>query len=73
MTFKQGAIVHDEISGRTGQYMDKIGTQIHMRPLGGGREWAAPASRVRLATPEECASAQAALLAQAGPSPAGRQ
>ena len=62
--FKQGDVVFDEESNKVGQYMDKVGGQIHLRPLGGGREWPVPATRVRLATPEECASAQAAMLAR---------
>jgi hypothetical protein len=64
MTFKEGTVVFDMESDRVGVYMDKVGSQAHLRPLGGGREWPVPAAYVRLATPEECASAQAALLSK---------
>jgi len=67
MAFKKGTVVIDLARKKVGVYMDKIGTQIHIRPLGGGCEWQVTSAYVRAATPEECASAQAALLAAPAP------
>ncbi|MGW6913779.1 hypothetical protein ACWGB8_08155 [Kitasatospora sp. NPDC054939] len=38
---RAGEAVHDRRTGRIGIYMDTIGGEHYLRPLGGGREWTA--------------------------------
>lgn len=50
----RGDLVVDTKSGRLARVMaDDFGTQLQLRPPGGGREWDAPADRIRPATTAE--------------------
>ncbi|MFH8405605.1 hypothetical protein ACH4FX_12630 [Streptomyces sp. NPDC018019] len=55
-----GQIVFDTAQRRVGRVMDKVGTYIQLRPLGGGREWDADPERLRPPTPRELLSARLA-------------
>ncbi|MEU3849547.1 hypothetical protein [Streptomyces sp. NPDC029554] len=52
-----GTLVYDPRTNRVGEYQDRIGPYVMLRPVGGGREWQADAARVREATPDERLSA----------------
>ncbi|MFH9469058.1 hypothetical protein ACH4LT_17535 [Streptomyces clavifer] len=55
-----GAAVHDSGSGRVGLVMGHQGPYVQLRPLGGGREWDADPTHVRLVSRDELLSAQLA-------------
>lgn len=69
MTFEVGTVVIDTCRDRVGTVMDEIGSRIHIRPLGGGREWDVKSEYVRRASDLECRAAQARLLTRAVPIP----
>ncbi|MER6050038.1 hypothetical protein ABT168_21760 [Streptomyces sp. NPDC001793] len=58
MTYRQGAYVWDELHGRVGVVMEGNWCgKVHLRPVGGGKEWTSPARMLRLATRPEKAAA----------------
>ncbi|MEV7779299.1 hypothetical protein [Kitasatospora sp. NPDC088351] len=68
---RAGELVLDGRTGRTGIYMDTIGGEHYLRPLGGGREWTTRPDRVGPA-PEavpEPRTAQEPQTAQTGADP----
>lgn len=64
LAFPVGTVVVDTVRNAMGTFQDQLGSKAHLRPLGGGREWEVDASKVREATPEECAIGQQRLLAR---------
>lgn len=48
-----GAIVYDPRTRKVGEYRDKAGPYVMLRPVGGGREWEADPALIRPATQEE--------------------
>ncbi|MFD7981866.1 hypothetical protein ACFV4M_00610 [Kitasatospora indigofera] len=36
---RRGEVVLDTLNGRTGVFMDRVGTVVFLRPAGGGVEW----------------------------------
>jgi hypothetical protein len=52
-----GALMYDPATRKVGEYQDKAGPYVMLRPVGGGREWEADPARIRLASPEERLSA----------------
>ncbi|MGW0865364.1 DUF7848 domain-containing protein [Streptomyces sp. NPDC002611] len=52
-----GSLVYDPHTHKVGEYQDKTGPYVMLRPVGGGREWQADPARIRPATPEERISA----------------
>jgi len=55
-----GVTVRDTLHDRVGVVMGHEGPYLQLRPLSGGREWDADASRVQLLTPAELLSARVA-------------
>ncbi|MFJ8593243.1 hypothetical protein [Streptomyces sp. NPDC093598] len=52
-----GTLVYDPRTRKVGEYQDRTGPYVMLRPVGGGREWQADPARIREATPEERLSA----------------
>ncbi|MFF4985134.1 hypothetical protein ACFY3O_34455 [Streptomyces sp. NPDC001046] len=52
-----GTLVYDPQTNRVGEYQDRTGPYVMLRPVGGGREWQADPGRIRPATPDERLSA----------------
>ncbi|WP_353479686.1 hypothetical protein [Streptomyces sp. ALI-76-A] len=52
-----GTLVYDPQTRKVGEYQDRTGPYVILRPVGGGREWQADPARVRAATREERLSA----------------
>lgn len=52
-----GTLVYDPQTCNVGEYQDRTGPYVMLRPVGGGREWQADPARIREATPEERLSA----------------
>jgi hypothetical protein len=52
-----GTLVYDPQTCKVGEYQDRTGPYVMLRPVGGGREWQADPARIREATPEERLSA----------------
>ncbi|MFE7896633.1 hypothetical protein ACFU3E_03645 [Streptomyces sp. NPDC057424] len=52
-----GTLVYDPQTHKVGEYQDRTGPYVMLRPVGGGREWQADPARIREATPEERLSA----------------
>ncbi|WP_342456401.1 hypothetical protein [Streptomyces coeruleorubidus] len=48
-----GTLVYDPETRKVGEYQDKTGPYVMLRPVGGGREWQADPARIRVATLEE--------------------
>ncbi|MET9758732.1 hypothetical protein ABZ016_06700 [Streptomyces sp. NPDC006372] len=48
-----GTLVYDLESRKVGEYQDRTGPYVMLRPVGGGREWQADPARIREATREE--------------------
>jgi hypothetical protein len=65
-----GTLVYDPQTCKVGEYQDRTGPYVMLRPVGGGREWQADPARIREATPEErppspvpgCATCEALAL-----------
>ncbi|MFI6529368.1 hypothetical protein [Streptomyces uncialis] len=57
-----GGLVIDTARERMGQVMDTVDGRIHLRPLGGGREWTVDPGHVRPATEAEVPAAKVALV-----------
>jgi hypothetical protein len=55
-----GAAVRDTRHDRVGVVMGHEGPYLQLRPLNGGREWDADATRVQLLSPAELLSARVA-------------
>ncbi len=55
-----GTTVHDMLLGRVGVVMGRVGPNLQLRPLYGGREWNADPGSLRLLGPEEVLSARVA-------------
>jgi hypothetical protein len=53
MTYRTGVFAVDTSTGKLGQIMDTTGLHVHLRPVGGGKEWTCPPKALRLATREE--------------------
>jgi hypothetical protein len=53
-----GALVYDPVTRKVGEYQDKAGPYVMLRPVGGGREWQADPARIRPATAAERLSAE---------------
>jgi hypothetical protein len=56
--WETGTLVYDPQARKVGEYRDKAGPYAMLRPVGGGLEWQADPSLIRLATPEERLSAE---------------
>ncbi|MFD4258780.1 hypothetical protein ACFWR9_14365 [Streptomyces sp. NPDC058534] len=71
-----GTVVVDERTNRTGVVMDRVGTYLQLRPVGGGREWDADPAHVRAASSAERLRASVAAANARSralpPDPAGR-
>ncbi|OUC98613.1 hypothetical protein [Streptomyces swartbergensis] len=52
-----GTLVYDPVTHKVGEYQDRTGPYVMLRPVGGGREWQADPARIREATLEERLSA----------------
>jgi hypothetical protein len=52
-----GTLVYDPQTRKVGEYQDRVGPYVMLRPVGGGREWQADPARIRAATQEERLSA----------------
>ncbi len=52
-----GTLVYDPQTRKVGEYQDRVGPYVMLRPVGGGREWQADPARIRAATREERLSA----------------
>ncbi|MFD5832989.1 hypothetical protein ACFWHV_05380 [Streptomyces collinus] len=52
-----GTLVYDPQTCKVGEYQERTGPYVMLRPVGGGREWQADPARIREATPEERLSA----------------
>ncbi|WP_063786039.1 hypothetical protein [Streptomyces sp. MMG1533] len=52
-----GTLVYDPQTRKVGEYQDRAGPYVMLRPVGGGREWQADPARIRAATREERLSA----------------
>ncbi|MFH9015971.1 hypothetical protein ACH4C6_31915 [Streptomyces sp. NPDC017943] len=52
-----GTLVYDPRTNRVGEYQDRTGPYVMLRPVGGGREWQADPGSIRPATPDERLSA----------------
>lgn len=48
-----GTLVYDPATRKVGEYQDRTGPYVMLRPVGGGREWQADPARIRVATLEE--------------------
>ncbi|MFD5160415.1 hypothetical protein ACFWMJ_20460 [Streptomyces hawaiiensis] len=48
-----GTLVYDPHTRKVGEYQDRTGPYVMLRPVGGGREWQADPERIREATPDE--------------------
>jgi hypothetical protein len=46
-------LVYDPAARKVGEYQDKVGPYVLLRPVGGGREWEADPARIRPATASE--------------------
>ncbi|SER80353.1 hypothetical protein SAMN04487983_1022103 [Streptomyces sp. yr375] len=57
MQHESGALLYDPATNKVGEYQDRSGPYALLRPVGGGREWQADPTAVRLATPAERMSA----------------
>ncbi|WP_313904426.1 hypothetical protein [Streptomyces sp. 15-116A] len=53
-----GTLLYDRRMRRVGEYQDRVGPYVMLRPVGGGREWQADPEAVRPATLEERLSAE---------------
>ncbi|MFJ4768515.1 hypothetical protein ACIP88_05265 [Streptomyces uncialis] len=56
----RGDVVVDTARRRMGQVMAELHGRIHLRPLGGGREWTVDPDHVRQATEAEILAAKVA-------------
>ena len=45
--------MYDPATRKVGEYQDKVGPYVLLRPVGGGREWEADPAQIRLATAAE--------------------
>jgi hypothetical protein len=54
---ERGELVYDPATRKVGEYQDKAGPYVMLRPVGGGREWEADPEQIRPATPAERLSA----------------
>ncbi|MEU0200240.1 MULTISPECIES: hypothetical protein [unclassified Streptomyces] len=52
-----GTLVYDQRARRVGEYQDRSGPHVMLRPVGGGREWQADVAEIRVATLDERLSA----------------
>ena len=52
-----GTLVFDPHTRKVGEYQDRTGPYVMLRPVGGGREWQADPARIREATLDERLSA----------------
>ncbi|MGW0496767.1 DUF7848 domain-containing protein [Streptomyces sp. NPDC003007] len=52
-----GTLVYDPQTHKVGEYQDRTGPYVVLRPVGGGREWQADPARIRPATLDERLSA----------------
>ncbi|GAA2763812.1 hypothetical protein GCM10010103_28530 [Streptomyces paradoxus] len=52
-----GTLVYDPHTRKVGEYQDRTGPYVVLRPVGGGREWQADPARIREATLDERLSA----------------
>ncbi|MEU2538221.1 hypothetical protein [Streptomyces iakyrus] len=52
-----GTLVYDPQTCKVGEYQDRTGPYVMLRPVGGGREWQADPARIREATLDERLSA----------------
>jgi hypothetical protein len=50
---ERGALVYDPVRRKLGQYQDKAGPYVLLRPVGGGCEWEADPAQIRPATDAE--------------------
>nr|WP_251075399.1 hypothetical protein [Streptomyces sp. ISL-12] len=50
----------DTARNRVGEYRDRVGTRVYLRPVGGGKEWTADPKYVREATSVEMLSVRVA-------------
>ncbi|MFG2886621.1 hypothetical protein ACGFYV_30700 [Streptomyces sp. NPDC048297] len=48
-----GSLFYDPATGKVGEYRDKAGPYVMLRPVGGGREWEADPEALRPATDRE--------------------
>ena len=62
-----GTLVYDPVACKVGEYRDRAGPYVMLRPVGGGREWQADPGRLRPATADErLAAALKAANARSG-------
>ncbi|MFF2851666.1 hypothetical protein ACFVT5_35840 [Streptomyces sp. NPDC058001] len=54
---ERGALVYDQAMRKVGEFQDRAGPYVMLRPVGGGKEWEADPARIRLATLTERLSA----------------
>lgn len=52
-----GTLLFDPSTDKVGEYRDRVGPYVMLRPVGGGREWQADPASVRPATTRERLSA----------------
>ncbi|MFF8013947.1 hypothetical protein [Streptomyces sp. NPDC007929] len=52
-----GTLVYDPHTRKVGEYQDRTGPYVMLRPVGGGREWQADPAKIREATLDERLSA----------------
>ncbi|MGW0995025.1 hypothetical protein [Streptomyces sp. NPDC002520] len=50
---ESGSLFYDTATGKVGEYQDKAGPYVMLRPVGGGREWQADPEALRPATDRE--------------------
>ncbi|MFG2633976.1 hypothetical protein ACGFX8_08500 [Streptomyces sp. NPDC048362] len=48
-----GQLLYDPVTGRVGEYRDRVGPRAMLRPVGGGLEWEADPDTLRPATDRE--------------------
>ncbi|KOV95042.1 hypothetical protein [Streptomyces sp. NRRL B-3648] len=53
MTHEPGHLLYDPATDKVGEYRDRAGPFVMLRPVGGGVEWQADPERVRPATDRE--------------------
>ncbi|MEU8590230.1 hypothetical protein AB0C59_25000 [Streptomyces sp. NPDC048664] len=53
-----GSLVYDTAADKVGEYRDRAGPYVMLRPVGGGREWQADPAALRPATDRERLSAE---------------
>jgi hypothetical protein len=54
LALTKGELIHDRLTGRTGEYMGTVASRYYLRPVGGGLEWACyPSEAERRERPDE--------------------